>query len=75
MMITNSFNHLPDRYQGIIYIIFGSIILLYALGIIEKGITLIIVAFALYAITLGCQKLGLLKLLSSVEKKLHERKK
>ncbi|HLX53660.1 MAG TPA: hypothetical protein VKR58_06950 [Aquella sp.] len=71
-MITNSFNQLPDRYQGVIYILFGSVILLYALGIIEKGITIIIVGLALYAIFMGCQKLGLLKMLSSVEKKLHK---
>lgn len=72
-MMFNSFHQLPERYQGIIYILFGSIILLYALGIIEKGITFVIVALALIAITMGCKKLGLLKKLSSVEKKLENK--
>lgn len=66
----NAFNQLPELYQGIIYIFFGAIVLLYALGIIEKGITFIVIAFALYAIFVGCQKMGLFKMLG-IEKKLH----
>ena len=35
------------------------VMLLYALGIIEKGITLIIVMFAIFLICIGCIKIGL----------------
>jgi len=66
-MITNSFNKLPDGYQGIVYVLFGAIALLYALGIIQKGITLLIVTLALFSITLGCQKLGLFRLFAKRE--------
>jgi len=71
-MAINSFNHLPERYQGIIYILFGVIILLYALGIIEKGITIIIVGLALYAIFMGCNKLGLTKYFSKIKNKIEK---
>ena len=53
------FQQLPDRYQGVFYCMAGSIMLLYALGIIERGITLIIVVFAIYLMSIGCIKMGL----------------
>jgi hypothetical protein len=56
-----SFNQLPDLYQGIAYITAGTIVLLYALGIIQKGISLLIVGLAFYAIFIGLTKLGILQ--------------
>lgn len=56
-----SFNQIPDTYQGVLYILTGAIVLLYALGIIEKGITILVIGLALYAILIGCTKLGLVK--------------
>jgi hypothetical protein len=53
------FQQLPNKYQGMFYFMAGLIMLLYALGIIERGITLIIVVFALYLISIGCVKIGL----------------
>ncbi|HLW73306.1 MAG TPA: hypothetical protein VKR54_04640 [Candidatus Babeliales bacterium] len=53
------FQQLPNTYQGMFYIVAGMVMLLYALGIIEKGITLIIVMFAIFLICIGCIKIGL----------------
>lgn len=60
-MTFNALNQLPEHYQGIIYILFGAIILLYALGIIEKGITFIIIGLAVLSIITGLKKIGLLR--------------
>ena len=54
-------NNLPELYQGIVYIFAGLTIVLYALGFVQKGITVIIVLFALYLILVGCVKTGLYK--------------
>lgn len=54
-----SFSKLPELHQGLIYIIVGIVALLYALGFFTKGITVIIVVCALYAITKGFVKTGL----------------
>ena len=53
------FNNLPDFYQGVIYILAGIIVLLYALGILTKGITMVVVFFSLYLIIRGSVKSGL----------------
>ena len=57
----STFKNLPDLYQGIIYFLAGAVLFLYALGIIEKGITLIIIIFALCMIGVGAVKMGLYK--------------
>ena len=54
-----SFAKLPDLHKGLIYIIVGIVALLYALGFFTRGITIIIVLFALYAIIKGIVKIGL----------------
>jgi len=61
-----SFSQIPDAYQGILYILAGTIALLYALGIIEKGITILVIGLALYAIIIGCIKLELVKKASTL---------
>jgi hypothetical protein len=58
-IMLKSFNQLPDAYQGVIYIITGTIVLLYALGIIQKGISILVIGFSLYMILVGCTKLGI----------------
>ena len=55
----DKFQQLPSRYQGMFYFVAGLVMLLYALGIIERGITIIIVVFAIYLISIGCVKIGL----------------
>ncbi len=73
-----SFRQLPENYQGIIFIALGSIVLLLARGVLAKGITLILVVFAIGSIIIGCKKLGLLHKLSmagkALEKKIHHKK-
>jgi len=53
------FSRLPEPQQGLIYIVVGIVALLYALGFFTKGITIIIVVCALYAIIKGIVKTGL----------------
>jgi len=53
------FNRLPEGLQGVIYTFIGCVMLLYALGIVQKGITTIVILFALYLILVGCVRLGL----------------
>lgn len=54
-----SLNNLPPMYQGVLYISAGLMVLMYALGFIEKGITLIIILFACYLIGIGAVRSGL----------------
>lgn len=62
----NAFSQLPDLYQGVLYILTGTIVLLYALGIIEKGITILVIGLAMYAIIIGCTKLGIVQKISKL---------
>jgi hypothetical protein len=56
---------LPKHYQGILYILGGATVILYALGILGSGITIIIIGLASVSIAIGCSKLGLLENVSS----------
>jgi hypothetical protein len=70
------FKRLPDAYQGVIYILLGITAILYALGIIEKGIDTVIILFAICMVVLGCIKIGLyhktINALSRITKKSKE---
>lgn len=55
----NGFTRWPDFYQGIAYMIAGLIILLYALGILGKGVTVAVIVCASVLIAIGCVKIGL----------------
>lgn len=55
------FNRLSDFYQGMVFILAGSIAMLYALGIIQRGITAAIIVFAICMIIVGLAKVGLYK--------------
>lgn len=57
--MVNKFQQLPDKIQGLLYLVAGTVMFLYALGIIEKGITLIVVLFAACLIGVGAIKIGL----------------
>lgn len=64
------FSRLPESQQGLIYILVGIVTLLYALGFFTKGITIIIVVCALYAIIKGFMKTGLYdKVIHAMHKK------
>lgn len=54
-----SFSRMPETHQGLLYIAVGIVALLYALGFFTKGITIIIVVCAMYAILKGFVKTGL----------------
>lgn len=47
--------------QGLIYTATGTIVLLYALGIIGESINALVIAVSVGAIIIGCIKLGLFK--------------
>ncbi len=50
--------NLSERTQGIIFIVIGIVLLLHALGIVERGINLIVIAMAIYLIIIGSIKSG-----------------
>jgi hypothetical protein len=50
------FSYFTEEQKGSILIISGAILLLHTLGLVRKGLDLIIIAGALYAIVLGFQK-------------------
>ena len=64
----NSFHKLPDLYQGILYVVAGTVALLYAMGIIQKGITTAIIIISLLVILTGLMKIGLFRKLHHGER-------
>ena len=50
--------NLSERTQGIIFIVIGIVLLLHALGIVQRGINLIVIAMAIYLIIIGSIKSG-----------------
>lgn len=65
----NRFTRWPEPLQGIVYIVAGLTILLYAFGIMEKGFTVIIVLCALALVGIGSVKVGLLEKLMRMSHK------
>ena len=49
-------HNLSEKTQGIIFIIIGIVLLLHALGIVEKGTNLVIIGMAIYLIVIGSIK-------------------
>ena len=72
--MVETFNDLPVFHQGMIYIMVGAITILYALGIFGKGITVVIILFAVYLIYVGCVKMGILRKLNKKMAEIHHRK-
>jgi len=51
-------HNLSEKTQGIISIFIGVILLLHALGIVARGINLIVIGMAIYLIIIGSIKSG-----------------
>jgi hypothetical protein len=54
-----AFSRLPELHQGLIYMAAGCVAILYALGFFTRGITWLIIIFAIYAIIKGLMKSGI----------------
>lgn len=52
-------DRLPTPLQGLLYMLAGLIIVLYALGLVQKGISFAIIMAGLFLMTLGYGKSGL----------------
>lgn len=55
----NKFKQLPDKVQGLLYLVAGVVVLLYALGILEKGINFVVIIMAVCLMLFGYMKLGI----------------
>lgn len=51
--MNNPWNSLTNTSKGIIFIVAGSILFIYTTGLVQKGLTLLIMAAALGMIALG----------------------
>jgi hypothetical protein len=69
-----AFNHLSEGYQGLIYITVGTMVMLYALGIFGKGITVVVVLFSLYLVWVGLMKIGLLRKINKTLAEIHHKR-
>lgn len=67
-------DRLPSKLQGLIYMAAGLIIMLYALGLIQKGISFAIVVLGLFLMTLGYGKSGLDEKVGHFIRRLRHRK-
>jgi len=63
-----TFQKLSNLHQGIIYIFLGTILLLYALGFIQRGISFLVIAFSLYLLFVGLVKTGLYQKVTRLKK-------
>ena len=52
-------DRLPNGLQGLLYMAAGLIIVLYALGLVQKGINFAVIIGGLFLMTLGYGKSGL----------------
>jgi hypothetical protein len=55
----NSFQRLPDKVQGLLYLVAGVVMILYALGLIRKGINFVVILVAACLMLFGYMKLGI----------------
>lgn len=65
-------DRLPNSLQGLLYMAAGLIITLYALGLVQKGISFAIIIAGLFLMTLGYGKSGLAEKVSSL---MHKHKR
>lgn len=65
-------DRLPHSLQGLLYMVAGLIIILYALGLVQKGISFAIIMGGLFLMTLGYSKSGLAEKVSELMRK-HKR--
>lgn len=59
-------DRLPNSLQGLLYMAAGLIITLYALGLVQKGISFAIIMAGLFLMTLGYGKSGLAEKVSAL---------
>lgn len=59
-------DRLPSSLQGLLYMGAGLIIVLYALGLVQKGISFAIIMAGLFLMTLGYGKSGLSEKVSAL---------
>jgi len=64
---------LPSRLQGLLYMAAGLVMILYALGLVQKGISFAIVILGLFFLSFGCAKTGLDDKISHVIARLRKR--
>jgi hypothetical protein len=57
----NAFQRLPEKVQGLLYLVAGIVMILYALGLIQKGINLVVILMAALLMLFGYMKLGIHK--------------
>lgn len=57
----NAFQRLPEKVQGLLYLVAGAVMILYALGLIQKGINLVVILIAACLMLFGYMKLGIHK--------------
>ena len=62
-------HNLPEKTQGTIFIVIGIVLLLHALGIVERGTNLVIIAMAIYLIVIGSVKSGVYEKLMNMIKR------
>lgn len=59
-------DRLPNSLQGLLYMAAGLIMTLYALGLVQKGISFAIIILGLFLMTLGYGKSGLSEKVSAL---------
>ncbi len=72
-MLNGLFNKLSEFQKGIALIIAGSVLLFHTLGIIERGLDVIIVAGSLFMIGSGAIKVKAIKMAMGFLKKKEQR--
>jgi hypothetical protein len=64
---------LPSKVQGLLYMAAGLVMVLYALGLVQKGISFAVVVLGLFLLSFGCAKTGLDDKISHVIARLRKR--
>ncbi len=55
----NFFQKLPDKVRGLLCVVLGIVMVLYALGLVQKGINLVVIGMAVCLMLVGYMKLGI----------------
>jgi hypothetical protein len=70
----NIMDRLPGRMQGLLYMAAGLVMILYALGLVQKGISFAVIILGLFLLSLGYGKTGLDEKVSHVIARIRRRK-
>jgi hypothetical protein len=70
----NIMDRLPSRMQGLLYMAAGLVMILYALGLVQKGISFAVIILGLFLLSLGYGKTGLDEKVSHVIARIRRRK-